>query len=61
MALFEKLALRSITLPNRIGLAPMCQYSAVDGLANDWHLVHLGARAAGGAGLVMTEAVAVSP
>lgn len=61
MALFEKLALRSITLPNRIGLAPMCQYSAVDGLANDWHLVHLGARAVGGAGLVMTEAVAVSP
>ncbi len=61
MALFEKLPLRSITLPNRIGLAPMCQYSAVDGLANDWHLVHLGARAAGGAGLVMTEAVAVSP
>ncbi len=61
MALFEKLTLRSITLPNRIGLAPMCQYSAVDGLANDWHLVHLGARAAGGAGLVMTEAVAVSP
>lgn len=61
MALFEKLPLRSITLPNRIGLAPMCQYSAVDGLANDWHLVHLGARATGGAGLVMTEAVAVSP
>ncbi|MHB8800196.1 MAG: NADH:flavin oxidoreductase/NADH oxidase [Thermoanaerobaculia bacterium] len=61
MALFEKLTLRSITLPNRIGLAPMCQYSAVDGLANDWHLVHLGARAAGGAGLVMTEAAAVSP
>ncbi len=61
MALFEKLTLRSITLPNRIGLAPMCQYSAVDGLANDWHLVHLGARAAGGVGLVMTEAVAVSP
>ena len=61
MALFEKLTLRSITLPNRIGLAPMCQYSAADGLANDWHLVHLGARAAGGAGLVTTEAVAVSP
>ncbi len=61
MALFEKLTLRSITLPNRIGLAPMCQYSAVEGLANDWHLVHLGARAVGGAGLVMTEAVAVSP
>jgi 2,4-dienoyl-CoA reductase-like NADH-dependent reductase (Old Yellow Enzyme family) len=61
MALFEKLTLRSITLPNRIGLAPMCQYSAVDGLANDWHLVHLGARAAGGTGLVMTEAVSVSP
>jgi len=61
MALFDPLALRSVTLPNRIGVAPMCQYSATDGLANDWHLVHLGARAAGGAGLVISEATAVSP
>lgn len=61
MALFEKLTLRSITLPNRIGLAPMCQYSAVDGLAQPWHLVHLGARAAGGVGLAIAEATAVAP
>jgi len=61
MALFTPLTLRSITLPNRVGVAPMCQYSAVDGLANDWHLVHLGARSVGGAGLVLTEATSVSP
>jgi len=61
MALFTPLTLRSVTFPNRVGVAPMCQYSAESGVANDWHLVHLGARAAGGAGLVMTEAVAVSP
>lgn len=61
MALFTPLPLRSVTLPNRVGVAPMCQYSAEDGVANDWHLVHLGARAIGGAGLVMTEATAVSP
>ena len=61
MALFSPLSLRSVTLPNRVGVAPMCQYSAENGVANDWHLVHLGARAAGGAGLVVTEAVAVSP
>jgi 2,4-dienoyl-CoA reductase-like NADH-dependent reductase (Old Yellow Enzyme family) len=59
--LFEPLTLRSVTLRNRIGVSPMCQYSSDDGLANDWHLVHLGARAAGGAGLVMAEATAVSP
>src|SRR5512133_511042 len=59
--LFEPLVLRSITLPNRIAVSPMCQYSSVDGFANDWHLVHLGSRAAGGAGLVMTEAAAVTP
>lgn len=59
--LFEPLALRSITLPNRIAVSPMCQYSSVDGFANDWHLVHLGSRAAGGAGLVLTEAAAVTP
>ena len=61
MALFTPLSLRSVTIPNRVGVSPMCQYSAECGLANDWHLVHLGARAVGGAGLVMTEAAAVSP
>ena len=59
--LFEPLTLRGITLPNRIAVSPMCEYSCVDGLANEWHLVHLGSRAVGGAGLVMTEAAAVSP
>jgi 2,4-dienoyl-CoA reductase-like NADH-dependent reductase (Old Yellow Enzyme family) len=59
--LFEPLTLRGITLPNRIGVSPMCQYSCEDGLATDWHLVHLGSRAVGGAGLVMTEASAVTP
>ncbi|HZD32885.1 MAG TPA: oxidoreductase, partial [Candidatus Angelobacter sp.] len=58
--LFEPLQLRSITLPNRIAVSPMCEYSCVDGVANDWHLVHLGSRAVGGAGLVLTEAAAVS-
>jgi 2,4-dienoyl-CoA reductase-like NADH-dependent reductase (Old Yellow Enzyme family) len=57
--LFSPLQLRSITLPNRIVVSPMCQYSSEDGFANDWHLVHLGARAQGGAGLVITEAAAV--
>ena len=57
--LFEPLALRGLTLRNRIAVSPMCQYSCVDGLANDWHLVHLGARAVGGAGLVFSEATAV--
>ncbi|HSB37326.1 MAG TPA: oxidoreductase, partial [Thermoanaerobaculia bacterium] len=57
--LFDPLTLRGATLRNRIGVSPMCQYSAVDGLANDWHMVHLGSRAVGGAGLVMTEATAV--
>jgi 2,4-dienoyl-CoA reductase-like NADH-dependent reductase (Old Yellow Enzyme family) len=59
--LFEPLTLRSVTLSNRIAVSPMCQYSSVDGTANDWHLVHLGSRAAGGAGLVLTEAIAVTP
>jgi len=59
--LFSPFTLRGITLPNRIAVSPMCEYSAVDGLANDWHLVHLGSRAVGGAGLVITEAAAVSP
>jgi 2,4-dienoyl-CoA reductase-like NADH-dependent reductase (Old Yellow Enzyme family) len=59
MHLFSPLALRSVSLRNRIAVSPMCQYSAVDGRANDWHLVHLGARATGGAGLVIFEATAV--
>jgi 2,4-dienoyl-CoA reductase-like NADH-dependent reductase (Old Yellow Enzyme family) len=57
--LFEPLALRSVTLPNRVAVSPMCEYSCEDGFANDWHLVHLGSRAVGGAGLVVTEATAV--
>lgn len=57
--LFLPLTLRGVTLRNRIAVAPMCQYSSVDGFASDWHLVHLGSRAVGGAGLVMTEATAV--
>ncbi len=59
--LFSPLQLRSLTLANRIGVSPMCQYSSQDGFANDWHLVHLGSRAQGGAGLVIVEASAVSP
>jgi 2,4-dienoyl-CoA reductase-like NADH-dependent reductase (Old Yellow Enzyme family) len=57
--LFQPLTLRGITFRNRIAVAPMCQYSSTDGFATDWHLVHLGSRAVGGAGLVMTEATAV--
>jgi len=60
-ALFSPLHLRDVTLRNRIVVSPMCEYSSVDGFANDWHLVHLGSRAVGGAGLVLTEAIAVSP
>lgn len=59
--LFEPLTLRSLTLKNRIVVSPMCQYSSPDGFATDWHLVHLGARAVGGAGLIISEAAAVSP
>jgi 2,4-dienoyl-CoA reductase-like NADH-dependent reductase (Old Yellow Enzyme family) len=59
--LFEPFTLRGVTLKNRIGISPMCEYSSHDGFANDWHLVHLGSRAVGGAGLVMTEASAVTP
>ncbi|MEP6810595.1 MAG: NADH:flavin oxidoreductase/NADH oxidase [Chthoniobacterales bacterium] len=59
MSLFSPLQLRDVTLRNRAGVSPMCQYSSDDGFANDWHLVHLGTRAVGGAGLVMTEASAV--
>ncbi len=60
-ALFEPLPIRSVTIPNRIAVSPMCEYSSDDGFANDWHLVHLGSRAVGGAGLVIAEATAVSP
>jgi 2,4-dienoyl-CoA reductase-like NADH-dependent reductase (Old Yellow Enzyme family) len=59
--LFSPLTIKNITLKNRIVMSPMCQYSATDGFANDWHLVHLGSRAAGGTGLIITEATAVSP
>lgn len=59
--LFEPIKIRSIELKNRITVSPMCQYSSIDGFANDWHLVHLGSRAVGGAGLIFTEAAAVSP
>lgn len=59
--MFAPLALRGVTLPNRVVVSPMCQYSATDGLVDDWHLVHLGARAVGGAGLVITEMTDVSP
>src|ERR1700752_3178388 len=59
--LFSPLRIRDITFRNRIAVSPMCQYSSVDGFANDWHLVHLGSRAVGGAGLVVMEATAVSP
>lgn len=59
--LFTPITFRNLTLRNRIGVSPMCQYSATDGFATDWHLVHLGARATGGAGLVIMEATAVLP
>jgi 2,4-dienoyl-CoA reductase-like NADH-dependent reductase (Old Yellow Enzyme family) len=58
-ALFDPFTIRGVTLRNRIGLSPMCQYSYRDGFSNEWQLVHLGARAAGGAGLIITEASAV--
>ncbi|AKA07267.1 NADH:flavin oxidoreductase/NADH oxidase [Streptomyces noursei] len=65
-ALFEPLTLRSLTVPNRLWMAPMCQYSAApegpaEGAPGDWHFQHLAARAAGGTGLILTEATAVSP
>ncbi len=59
--LFDPFTIRGITFRNRIGVSPMCQYSSQDGFANDWHLVHLGARAMGGAGLIIAEATAVEP
>ena len=61
MNLFEPFSQRSLTLRNRLLVAPMCQYSALDGVPDDWHLVHLGSRAVGGAGAVIAEATAVSP
>src|SRR3546814_4807725 len=60
-SLFDPLTIGDPTFRNRLWVSPMCQYSAVDGLPNDWHHVHLAQFAAGGAGLVMTEATAVSP
>ena len=60
-SLFDPYTLKGVTLRNRIGVPPMCQYSAVDGLANDWHLVHVASMARGGAGLLVMEATAVSP
>ncbi|HUX49641.1 MAG TPA: NADH:flavin oxidoreductase/NADH oxidase [Spirochaetia bacterium] len=59
MLLFEPLTIRELTVRNRIFVSPMCQYSSDDGFATDWHLVHLGSRAVGGAGIVITEATAV--
>jgi 2,4-dienoyl-CoA reductase-like NADH-dependent reductase (Old Yellow Enzyme family) len=59
--LFDSLTLRDVTFRNRVFVSPMCEYTSVDGFAEDWHLVHLGSRAVGGAGLVMTEATAVLP
>lgn len=60
-SLFDPLTLRSVTLRNRLGVSPMCMYSSEDGVANDWHLVHLGSRAVGGYALVIAEATAVTP
>ena len=60
-SLFDPLAIREVKFANRVFVSPMCEYSSVDGFANDWHLVHLGSRAVGGAGLVLTEATAVLP
>lgn len=59
--LFKPLKIKSIELKNRIVISPMCEYSSEDGFANDWHFVHLGSRAVGGAGLIISEAAAVSP
>jgi 2,4-dienoyl-CoA reductase-like NADH-dependent reductase (Old Yellow Enzyme family) len=59
MNLFDPIQIRDISFRNRIAVSPMCEYSSEDGFANDWHLVHLGARAVGGAGAVLTEAIAV--
>src|SRR5207248_2759130 len=60
-ALFDPLTIRDLNFANRVFVSPMCQYSSQNGYANDWHFVHLGSRAVGGAGLVLTEATAVLP
>src|ERR1700753_1271983 len=59
--LFDPLTIRDTTFSNRVFVSPMCEYSSSNGFANDWHFVHLGSRAVGGAGLVLTEAAAVVP
>src|SRR6266576_3751294 len=59
--LFDSFTIRDLEFSNRVFVSPMCQYSSVDGYANDWHLVHLGSRAVGGASMVLTEATAVLP
>jgi len=59
--IFELITFKDITIKNRIGLSPMCQYSAENGIANNWHLVHYGSRAVGGTGLIIVEATAVAP
>ncbi|MGZ8551164.1 MAG: oxidoreductase, partial [Chitinophagaceae bacterium] len=59
--IFSPLTIKDISFKNRIAVSPMCQYSATDGCASDWHLVHLGTRAVGGAALIIQEATAVSP
>src|SRR5262249_40091260 len=59
--LFDPLPIRGVTPPNRIVVSPMCQYSSEEGFADDWHFVHLASRAVGGAGIVFTEAAAVTP
>ena len=61
MHLFDEWAIGDVVFRNRIGVSPMCQYSAIDGVPNEWHVVHLGSRAVGGAGIVIAEASAVSP
>lgn len=61
MNLFDPIQIRDVTFRNRIAVSPMCMYSAENGFTNEWHLVHLGARAAGGAGAILTEAIAVLP
>src|SRR5208283_1919337 len=58
---FDPFSIRDVTFANRVFVSPMCEYSSTDGYANDWHLVHLGSRAVGGAGLVFTEATAILP
>ncbi len=59
--LFDPLSIRDVTFANRVFVSPMCEYSSTEGYADDWHFVHLGSRAVGGAGLVFTEATAILP